>query len=361
MHSRKISRPRTRVSLALACALMLLASTFPALGQSAANKAAAEALFDQGKLLMQSADYAKACEKFEASRKLDEGIGTLLYLADCYEKMGRTASAWAMFKEAASVAGAQGQESRQRLAAQRAKNLEPGLAKLTVEVAQGNESVLGFEVRNDGVTLPAAQYGSAVPIDPGEHRIEASAPGKRSHVDTIQAGKGAATRVVVPPLVDLAPGAGGDTPAIDASMGAQRIGEQGPTFGVKDAATGDPRKDAHSTDKIQRGVALALGGLGLVGVGFGSYFGLSAIDKNSKSKSECPSNPSLCSPEGVELRNDALDSAKWSTIAFAAGGAALAAGIVLYFAAPGGRSAEVALTTAPQASRAQLLTFRGRF
>lgn len=358
MHSRNTNRFAPRIILAYA--LMLLAVASPALGQSAANKAAAEALFDQGKMLMQSADYARACEKFEASRKLDEGIGTLLYLADCYEKSGRTASAWAMFKEAASMAGAQGQESRQKVATQRAKNLEPGLAKLTIEVAKENESVPGFEVLNDGVVVPAAQYGAPIPIDPGEHRIEATAPGKRSHVEKVQAGKGVG-RVWVPPLADLPSNQVSDAAApLNSSKSAQRTGEQDPTA-TQGVLADDVRKDAHSNGKLQRGVALALGGLGVVGLGLGSYFGLSAIDKNSKSKSECPSNPDLCTPRGVELRDDALDSARFSTIAFAAGGAALAAGIVLYLTVPGGRSAEVALSAAPQASHAQVLTFRGKF
>ena len=172
--------------------------------QSAGNKAAAEAIFEQGKLLMQSGDYQQACVKLEASRKLDEGIGTMLYLADCYEKVGRTASAWALFKEAASIAGAQNQDSRQKLATQRARALEPGLVKLTIDVVQKNESLLGFEVRNDGVTVPPAQYGAPVPVDPGEHRIEASAPGKRSfnEVVTVQKDSG---HISVPLLTDLTP------------------------------------------------------------------------------------------------------------------------------------------------------------
>jgi serine/threonine-protein kinase len=172
--------------------------------QSAGNKAAAEAIFEQGKLLMQSGDYQQACVKLEASRKLDEGIGTMLYLADCYEKVGRTASAWALFKEAASIAGAQNQDSRQKLATQRARALEPGLVKLTIDVAQKNESLLGFEVRNDGITVPPAQYGAPVPVDPGEHRIEASAPGKRSYneVVTVQKDSG---HISMPLLTDLTP------------------------------------------------------------------------------------------------------------------------------------------------------------
>ena len=61
--------------------------------QSAADKAAAEGLFDQGRASMQEGDFAKACGLLERSQHIDPGVGTLLYLAECYEKSGRTASA----------------------------------------------------------------------------------------------------------------------------------------------------------------------------------------------------------------------------------------------------------------------------
>src|SRR5438132_4379169 len=94
-----ISVPRAAV---VAIALVALGSRAGA--QSAADKAAAEALFDQGRAAMQASDFAKACGLLERSQRIDPGIGTLLYLAECYEKHGRTASAWATFREAADAA-----------------------------------------------------------------------------------------------------------------------------------------------------------------------------------------------------------------------------------------------------------------
>ena len=66
----------------------------PAFAQSGSNKAAAEALFSEGRSLASAGKCDEAIPKFQASQKLDPGIGTLLNLADCYEKVGRTASAW---------------------------------------------------------------------------------------------------------------------------------------------------------------------------------------------------------------------------------------------------------------------------
>src|SRR6187431_1087071 len=92
---------------------------------SASDKAAAEALFDQGVRLMKQNGFAEACPKLEESYRIDPAVGTLLYLGECYERVGKTASAWATFREAASLATNSGQPDRARVAAARAQELEP--------------------------------------------------------------------------------------------------------------------------------------------------------------------------------------------------------------------------------------------
>jgi hypothetical protein len=79
--------------------------------------------------------------------------------------------------------------------------------------------------------------------------------------------------------------------------------------------------------------------LGLVGVGVGSYFGLNAASKNSDSKDHCLDN--ACTPEGFELRRDAIDSGNRATIAFAVGAAGLVTGAILFFVVGASETGEV--------------------
>ena len=72
----------------------------------AADTAAAQSLFSDARKLMLAGNFADACPKREESEKLDPGMGTLYNLGDCYEHVGKTASAWAAFDEVANEARA---------------------------------------------------------------------------------------------------------------------------------------------------------------------------------------------------------------------------------------------------------------
>src|SRR6185436_13105064 len=89
------------------------------------DSAAARALFTEGRQLMSAEKYAEACPKLEESLRLDPGMGTRFNLAHCWEKIGRSASAWAMFLDVAAAARAAGQQQRDTAAKERAAALEP--------------------------------------------------------------------------------------------------------------------------------------------------------------------------------------------------------------------------------------------
>src|ERR1700722_8909097 len=78
---------------------------------SAKEGAEAEVLFFEGKQLMLAGKYAAACAKLAASERLDPAAGTLMNLADCYEKNGQLASAWVTFRDAATASERDGRTS----------------------------------------------------------------------------------------------------------------------------------------------------------------------------------------------------------------------------------------------------------
>ena len=79
-------------SFSAAVVAVALSSASPASAQGH-DPVAAEAAFAEARALMQKGRFDEACPKLEASLSLDPALGTLLNLGDCYEKVGKTASA----------------------------------------------------------------------------------------------------------------------------------------------------------------------------------------------------------------------------------------------------------------------------
>jgi hypothetical protein len=284
------------------------------------DKAAAEVLFQEGVRLMQANDLGAACRKLDASQKLDPAVGTLLRLGHCYEQLGRTASAWATFKEAASLAALEGQVERREMAEARAAALQPRLSTLALLIAE-HDAPPGVKVLRNGVSVPRASWGVALPVDPGEQVVEVSAPGYRSFRSVLRTDQpGTARTLPIPPLERL------PRPSASKPRGSQ------PATLLRTSSANDVQAD-HSGP--QRSWAFVVGGVGAAGIVAGSVLGIVAYSRNRDSLDEClPEDGSACTQEGKELRDGASNYAFGSTVAFVAGGVLLAGGIVLYATAP---------------------------
>ena len=269
------------------------------------DPAAAQMLFDDAKRLLAKGSVAEACPKFLASFKLDPKPGALLNLADCYEKNGQTASAWARYLETAALAHRAGQAERERYARAHATALEPKLSRLTV-MAPGAAS--GQSVTRDGVALDAATWGTAVPVDPGEHVVEAQAPGKRAWSMTVTVGAGdAGARVEVPALAD-APGS--------------------PPRGGEDAA---------SPGSGRRIAGIVLMGAGAAGLVVGSVFAAKAHSDYGDLSAACPV-PTHCAPAlAPDIAAYHVASSTFVT-SFVGAGILLGTGLGVFFTAPQVRS-----------------------
>jgi serine/threonine-protein kinase len=295
---------------------------------SASDKASAEALFDDALELMKAGHYAEACPKLENSQRIDPGVGTLLYLGECYERLGRTASAWASFREAASQAEASGQAKRAKAAHERIAKLEPDLAYLTIEVAEGTRSLPGLHIRRDGADAGTGIIGAAVPVDPGQVKVEVTAPDHESFSVSVRIQPRARQTVLIPTLAPA------EHPAEVAPVVPLATTEQQPP--AKNGAPPPPpaaQAQTKSDGSTQRIIGIAVAGLGVVGIGVGSYFGVRAMSDEKKADDEC--SPTQCQEQGqLDHSTDAHNHAKISTISFAVGGGLLAVGGVVYFTAP---------------------------
>jgi hypothetical protein len=173
-----------------------LVLAIPAAASADTTSASAHSLFLDARAAMDRGDFENACPKLEESMRLDPAVGTQLNLADCYERVGKVASAWAGFLDAASMAKSARQAEREKLARARAKALEPRLPKLVIDADAKDEPAI--EVLRDGANVGSASWGTAIVVDPGAHDIVASAPGKMSWRTVVDAKEGQTARVVVP-------------------------------------------------------------------------------------------------------------------------------------------------------------------
>lgn len=328
------STPASRLPL---IALFALLASIPARSARASDAALAEALFQEGKRLMAEKRYAEACPKLEESQRADPGGGTLLAIAACHEEEGKLAAAWAEYGAAAAVARRDGRKDRLQIAERRAAAIEPRLGRLSVHVA---DEAARVTITRDDVEVPTAAWGTPIPVDPGEHVVRASAPGRSPWTMKLSVGEGELRTLTVPPLAALPAPAGASSP---------RVGG--------DAHPDEPRAEDGAT---RRTVGYVLAGVGAIGAGVGAYFGVNALDAAGVVRDRCPVTP--CSDEGAVALNDRAKTwADVATVAIPAGIAVAALGVVLLWTAPSGERASAARLTPGVARHGASLSLEGRF
>ena len=159
----------------LAAVLLLVATN------ARADEATATAAYKQAEELAKQGKLVEACPLYEASYHADPKLGALLHAADCEEKIGRTATAWAEFTDAIELA-AKLADPRVDVAKRRAAALEPKLAKL--HLAPPKQLIPGLVVKRDGADITVL-VGTDIPLDPGDHVVVASAAGYQDWTKTV--------------------------------------------------------------------------------------------------------------------------------------------------------------------------------
>jgi hypothetical protein len=334
-------RPQLLTGIVLLALAASVTSVTPARGQDAQTQAMGRTLFNDGVALYNKGDFDAACPKLEASLKAYPGIGTRGKLAECYEKQGRYASAYAAYREVAQLATRSGDPAREQVASERAKSLEPKLSYVTVTVLPAND-VPGLVVKRNGREVERAKLGSAEPIDAGSVAFDVSAPGRKSFSSKVTVAQGQAARFEVPALA-LA-GTAPPPPPVTPAPPPSPVGADDST-----ALYGD-------RPGWQKPLGLVLLGAGVVGMGVGGFFGLSAKTKYNDAfdGGGCDRATKTCDGPGQAVVDDARSKATLSTILFGAGGGLVVVGAIVLLTAPSNKPRAIQLAPTTYAGGAGL-------
>jgi serine/threonine-protein kinase len=165
-------------------------------------------------------------------------------------------------------------------------------------------------------------------VDGGTHLIEAVTPGGGRWTTSVRVRdeKDEVAVRIEPPAPASAPA----PPAPSAS-----VPPPAPTAAPAPVAPGPPEPAAKEAAIPRRTLGLALGGVGLVGVAVGSFFGWKTIEKKNASNADGHCNASnVCDRVGTELRNEGKSAATLATVFMGIGAASLVGGAVLFLTAP---------------------------
>jgi hypothetical protein len=210
------SRPRRR---GWAGALLVLgAFALSARGAAAEDAkdpvAAARALFEQASEKLDRKEFAAACPLLEQALALTPAAnGARLALAECYEGLGRRASAWKAYRTVAEAAGRLGQAERQKEAETKAETLKPQLGAVVVEVGPEARGLAGLTITACGEAVPESAFGKPLPMDRGDCAVTAAAPSRARWERSVTIADGATARVTIDHLEPAPGSAGAGAPA----------------------------------------------------------------------------------------------------------------------------------------------------
>jgi hypothetical protein len=302
--------------------LCSLAAGLPVARAEGNAPAEAKRLFDHAIELTSAGNYGQACRELEKSLSLHDGLGTSYHLASCWEKIGRTASAYALFEKVANRARESGQDDREKVARGRMEALLPTLSRLRIDLP--SQRAPRTTVQRDGEQITEDDWGKPVPVDPGSHEIRVTADGKEPWSTKISVTEPATiVAVQVPELADPP-----KSETAQAAAAPKRAPQAPPP--VVPAAE-------ESRGGTSRTVGIVIGGVGAAALAGGVLKAVQYFDANGEAKDVCPTTVN-CTSDEIAKHAEAVDTARsartWAYVGIGVGTAALAVGTYLFLSAP---------------------------
>jgi hypothetical protein len=261
---------------------------------TSADKSLATQLFKEGRTLVDQGKYAEGCRSSRRANGSTQAAERCSTSPSATKRRDGPPRRGPVYGEALGIARKDDGPQRAEMAQQHIEALEPTLSRLIVRAGRFRSPDL--EIKRDGTAIRRAAWGTAMPVDPGDHVIEAFALGKIPWKQTITVGGKAETKTIAVPVLDNAPVA--PTPTASTSGGHM------------------PATFVEVRKPVSPAVWVAYG-IGAVGVGVGTYFGLRAMSEQQTADDNCPQNQ--CSSAGSTANANAIQAANISTVGFGVG------------------------------------------
>ncbi|HEY3819732.1 MAG TPA: hypothetical protein VGL81_21335 [Polyangiaceae bacterium] len=305
---------------------------------------AARQLFADAEKDEDGARWADALAKLRRVAQVKLTAGIHYHLALCEEHLGHLAAALDDYTAADGQARAENAQDVLRLVGKRLADLGPRVPRLSIRLVP---PVADASVALDGAPLLPALFGTALPVDPGEHRVEATAPDRPSTIRTVTMHERDVT------VVDLQLPRPAPAPVAAAPAQARPVGEPASSPASPPPALPPESSEAPPGPSRTGAVLVTAGALVLGGAGIGAF--LAGGSAHTRAVSRCAqivsTSPSACN----SLKNGVR---AWDFTAAGAWLGAAAAGTVavILWARPSSSTASAQLVFFPDA-----VVLRGAF
>jgi hypothetical protein len=156
----------------------------------------ARRLFDEGKAAEDSARWREAADKFRQAAAIKDTPGIRFHLARCEEEQGAFVEALLEYDRARElIDGGVRAPDVERLLAPARERVRAKVALVTLRLPQGVENA---SVSLDGKAVSGSVLDVALPVNPGKHRLQATAPGRVTYDQPLQLGSGEVREVTIP-------------------------------------------------------------------------------------------------------------------------------------------------------------------
>jgi hypothetical protein len=373
-----IRQPKTRSLRQRAVALLLVSSivgthTSAVFAQSEEERAGARAAATEGAQAFRDGKYADAADLFTRAESLVHAPPHLLYLARAQVKLGQFVKAQENYnkilRENMAANAPKAFHDAQTEAGREIKDVETHIAYVKATVKGDAKNI---KMTMDGALVPSALIGVQRPVDPGEHKFQASGDGMTSDVVAVTVKEGGRQSIEVilkpgaPPPMPAAPPPT-PTPAPPTSPGEPAATPPPPpstTAPAPDTTSSSASLSTSSGGGSGLKIAGFVGiGIGLVGFGIAGAFAAKASGKHSDADNlytqyNCD-HPGInnCSAGGMQrlqiqqFDDDANNAKKTATLGVAIGAVGLVGGAALLLLSMGGSKEKSASSGGGVASR----------